>query len=166
MACAAQVDLEHPTADEETEIPVRTVPMIPRVFLADDQQEMLRTVAQILEGEFEIVGTADNGQGVLELAPGLSPDVLVLDISMPVLTGIEAALRLQEAGSRAKLIFLTVHEDLDFVEAAISAGAVGYVLKPSLATDLVPAIRRALDGKVFISPSMHLPLYQARDNAF
>ena len=131
--------------------------MIPRLFLADDQQEMLRTVAQILEGEFEIVGTADNGQGVLELAPGLSPDVLVLDISMPVLTGIEAALRLQEAGSRAKLIFLTVHEDLDFVEAAISAGAVGYVLKPSMATDLVPAIRKALDGQIFISPSIHLP---------
>ena len=157
MTCAAPVGLEHSTADEETEIPVRTVPLIPRVFLADDQQEMLRTVAHILEGEFQIVGTADNGAGVLELAPGLSPDVLVLDISMPVLTGIEAALRLQEAGSRARLIFLTVHEDLDFVEAAMSAGAVGYVLKPSLATDLVPAIRKALDGQIFISPSMHLP---------
>jgi DNA-binding NarL/FixJ family response regulator len=156
MAHAAHLALEHPTADEEPEITERTVPMIPRVFLADDQQEMLRTVAEILEGEFQIVGTAENGAGVVELAPGLCPDVLVLDMSMPVLTGIEAALRLQEAGSRARLIFLTVHEDVDFVEAALSAGAVGYVLKPSLATDLVPAIRKALDGQIFISPSVHL----------
>jgi DNA-binding NarL/FixJ family response regulator len=156
MACAAHIDLEHPTAKEEPKLPERAAPKMPRVFLADDQREMLRTVAEILEGEFQIVGTAENGAGVLELAPGLSPDVLVLDISMPVLTGIEAALRLQEAGSRARLIFLTVHEDLDFVEAAMSAGAVGYVLKPSMATDLVPAIRKALDGQIFISPSMHL----------
>jgi DNA-binding NarL/FixJ family response regulator len=157
MLCASQVDLEHPTAQEETETPLGMAPMIPRLFLADDQKEMLRTLAQILEGEFQIVGTAENGVGVLELALGLSPDVLVLDISMPVLTGIEAALRLREAGSRARIIFLTVHEDLDFVEAALSAGAVGYVLKPSMATDLVPAIRKALEGSTFISPSIHLP---------
>jgi DNA-binding NarL/FixJ family response regulator len=157
MLCASQVDLEHPTAQEETGPPFEMVPMIPRLFVADDQEEMLRTVAQILEGEFQIVGTAENGVGVLEFAPGLSPDVLVLDISMPLLTGIEAALRLREAGSRARVIFLTVHEDLDFVEAALSAGAVGYVLKPSIATDLVPAIRKALEGSTFISPSLQLP---------
>jgi len=159
MLCASQADLEHPTAQEETRSPFGPAPMIPRLFLADDQEEMLRTVARILEGKFQIVGTAVNGVGVLECAPGLSPDVLVLDISMPLLTGLEAALRLREAGSRARVIFLTVHEDLDFVEAALSAGAVGYVLKPSMATDLVPAIRKALEGSTFISPSLHLPEY-------
>ena len=133
--------------------------MIPRVFLADDQKEMLRTTAQILGGEFQIVGTAENGVGVLELAPSLSPDVVVLDISMPVLTGIEAALRLREKGSRARVIFLTVHEDLDFVETAMSVGALGYVLKQSMATDLIPAIWKALEGRTFISPSVHLPQY-------
>jgi DNA-binding NarL/FixJ family response regulator len=148
VSCASQVDLGHPAAKETT--------AIPRVFLADDQEEMRRTVAQVLEGEFQIVGTAENGAGVLELTPGLSPDVLVLDISMPVVTGIEAALRLRQAGSRVKVIFLTVHEDLDFVEAAMSVGALGYVLKQSLATDLVPAIWKALEGSTFISPSLHM----------
>src|SRR5437667_7522063 len=117
MLCASQVDLEHPTTREETGTPFGMVPTIPRLFLADDQEEMLRILAEILEGEFHIVGTAENGVGVLEHALDLSPDVLVLDISMPVLTGIEAALRLREVGSRARIIFLTVHEDLDFVEA-------------------------------------------------
>ena len=123
---------------------------------------MLRTTAQVLGGEFQIVGTADNGAGALELAFSLSPDVVVLDISMPVLTGIEAALRLQERGSRTKVIFLTVHEDLDFVEAAMSVGAQGYVLKQSMATDLVPAIWKALEGSTFISPSLHWPQCPAR----
>lgn len=140
--------------------------MIPRVFLADDQEEVLRTIVQILDGDFQIVGTAKNGAGVLELTPTLSPDVVVLDISMPVVTGIEAALRLREAGSLAKVIFLTVHQDLDFVEAAISVGAWGYVLKPSMATDLIPAIRKVLEGSTFISPSVYLPQYLARANGY
>lgn len=123
----------------------------PRVLLADDQKEMLRTVTQLLQGEFHVVGAVENGQRVLEVAPSLSPDILVLDICMPVLSGIEAALRLQESGSRIRVVFLTVHEDPDFVEAALSAGALGYVLKPFLATDLIPAIRKALEGKTFTS---------------
>jgi DNA-binding NarL/FixJ family response regulator len=154
MLCALQVDLEYPTAQEEKGLPPRMVPIIPRVFLADDQEEMRRMTAQILEGDFMIVGTAENGAAVLELAPKLSPDVVVLDISMPVLTGIEAAVRLREKGSRARVIFLTVHKDLDFVESAMSAGALGYVLKQCMATDLVPAIWEALEGRTFISPSM------------
>jgi DNA-binding NarL/FixJ family response regulator len=159
MLCAFQVDLEHPTAQEETGIPPRMVPMIPRVFLADDQEEMLRTTAQILGGEFEIVGTAENGADVLEFAPSLCPDVVVLDISRPVMTGIEAALRLREKGLPARVIFLTVHKDLDFVETAMSVGALGYVLKQCMATDLVPAIWKALEGRTFISPSVPLPPY-------
>lgn len=153
MSCASQVGLGRPAAKEKQ--------AIPRVFLADDQEQMRRTVAQVLEGDFQIVGTAENGAGVLDLTPDLSPDVLVLDISMPVVTGIEAALRLRQAGSKIKVIFLTVHDDLDFVEAAMAVGALGYVLKQSLATDLVPAIWKALEGSIFISPSIHLSHYPA-----
>ena len=129
---------------------------VPSILLADDQEEMRRTVAQLLEGEFHIVGMAENGQRVLQMAPSLEPDLLVLDICMPLLSGIEAAIRLKEAGSLARVIFLTVHDDADFLEAARSVGALGYVLKPYLAQDLLPAIRRALQGSTFVSPSMHL----------
>lgn len=129
---------------------------VPRVFLADDQEEMLQTVTQMLEGEFQVVGTAENGMRALELVPSLSPDILVLDISMPVVNGIEVACLLKGSGLAAKVIFLTVHSDPDFVEAAMSAGALGYVLKPCLASDLVPAIWAVLEGNTFVSPTMHL----------
>ncbi len=157
MLDASEVGLEHPAAQEEPRIPPRVARMIPRVFLADEQAEVLHTTEQIIGDEFEIVGTAADGPGVLELAPALSPDVVVLDISMPVLTGIEVVLRLREKGSRARVIFLTVHKDHDFVEAAMSAGALGYVLKQCMATDLVPAIWKAMEGRTFISPSIDLP---------
>lgn len=149
---------QHPTTQRETAVVAKenTATIVPRVFIADDQEEMLQTVAQMLEGEFQVVGTAENGMRVLELAPSLSPDILVLDISMPVMNGIEAAYRLRESGSVAKVIFLTVHADHDFVEAAMSAGAFGYVLKPCLATDLVPAIWTVLEGNTFVSPAMYL----------
>jgi len=129
---------------------------IPSILLADDQEEMRRTVAHLLEREFHVVGTVENGERVLQLVQSLAPDILVLDISMPVLNGIEAAIRLKESGSQAKVIFLTVHEDADFLEAARSVGALGYVLKSSLAHDLVPAVRRVLEGNTFVSPRMHL----------
>lgn len=134
----------------------RTLATAPRILLADDQEEMLHTVVLILQDEFNVVATAGDGTTAVELATKLSPDVLVLDIGMPVVNGIEAAWRLKALGSQAKVIFLTVTSDAEFVEAALSAGAVGYVLKPSLATDLVPAIWAALRGNTFISPSMKL----------
>jgi DNA-binding NarL/FixJ family response regulator len=134
----------------------RAVTSVPRVLLADDQEEMLETVVLILRDEFNVVGTAENGGSAVELASRLSPDVLILDIAMPVVNGIEVAWRLKALGSQAKVIFLTVNSDPEFVDAALSAGAVGYVLKPSLATDLVPAIRAAIRGNTFISPSMRL----------
>ena len=127
----------------------------PRILLTDDQEEMLQTLVEMLEGEFQIVGTAENGMRVLELTPRLAPDIVVLDISMPVLNGFEAALRLKEQCLAARVVFLTAHEDTDLVEAGMSAGALGYVLKQSLAAELVPAIWSAMRGNVFISPSIH-----------
>jgi DNA-binding NarL/FixJ family response regulator len=158
VVCAFETNLLRPTTRRERGVLARedTAMTTPRVFLADDQEEMLKTVAQVLKGQFKVVGTAKDGGRALELAPSLSPDVLVLDISMPVMDGIEVALRLRNQGSTAKVVFLTVQEDTDFVEAAMSAGALGYVLKPCLATDLVAAIWKALEGNTFVSPSVSI----------
>jgi len=127
----------------------------PRILLADDHEEMLETLAGILEDEFQIVGTANNGMRALELAASLTPDIVVLDISMPEVNGLEAAWRLREEGSLARVVFLTAHNDPELVEAAVSAGALGYVLKSHLATDLASAIWQASVGKTFISPSIN-----------
>ena len=128
----------------------------PRILLADDHEEMLETLAGILEDEFQIIGTANNGMRALELTASLAPDIVVLDISMPEMNGIEAAWRLREEGSLARVVFLTAHNDPELVEAAVSAGALGYVLKSYLATDLVPALRNALEGNTFVSHSIYL----------
>jgi two-component system nitrate/nitrite response regulator NarL len=134
-----------------------TVTMPPRVVLADDRSEILQSAQQILGDEFRVVGTAENGAVAVELAARLSPDVLVLDISMPVQNGIEAACHLKELGSSTRVVFMTVNTEPEFVEAALFAGAFGYVLKQFLASDLVPAIWAAMDGATFISPSMQVP---------
>jgi DNA-binding NarL/FixJ family response regulator len=127
---------------------------ISRVLLADDQEEIRRTVASLLKDEFEIVGIAENGKQVLDLVVGRSPDVLVLDIVMPVLNGIETAACLKASGCPAKVIFVSIYEDPDFVDSAISAGALGYVSKAHLATDLIPGIHSVLDNHIYISPSL------------
>jgi DNA-binding NarL/FixJ family response regulator len=127
-----------------------------RVLLADDHEDFLAVVARLLEPEFEVVQTVSDGQALLAEAARLKPDVVVLDISMPVLDGIEAARRLQAAGSKSRLVFLTVHQDADYVRAARAAGAQGYVVKCGLASDLLPALREALAGRSFVSPSLGL----------
>ena len=125
-----------------------------RVLLADDSPSMLQAARRILEPEFQIVGTVDDGQAVLEATESLKPDVLILDISMGVMSGLEAARLLRRLGSKAKIVFLTVHNDQEFVEEAFSAGAVGYVIKPRLGTDLLVAVREALIGHTFVSPNL------------
>ncbi len=128
--------------------------IVPRILLADDQEEVRRTVAAMLEDEFEIVGVAENGEQVLQLVIEGAPDVLVLDIFMPVLNGIETAARLKDSGCRTKVLFITVHDDPEFLDAAMSVGGRGYVLKAHIATDLIPAIRRVMEGGIYISPCM------------
>jgi DNA-binding NarL/FixJ family response regulator len=127
-----------------------------RVLLADDHADFLAVVAQFLEGEFEVVETVGDGESLLRQSARLRPEVVVLDISMPGLNGIEAARRLTAAGGAAILVFLTVHSDPDYVRAALAAGALGYVVKSRLASDLLPALREALAGRSFISPCIHL----------
>jgi len=134
--------------------PKKDTPLTPRIVLADDQKEMLQTVVLILKDKFRVVGTAENGTDAVDLTTRLSPDVLVLDVCMPVENGIAAAHHLRDLGSKTRVIFLTVNHDREFVEAAMSAGALGYVLKQSLAAELVPAIWSAMDGNIYISPSI------------
>ena len=124
------------------------------VLLADDHEEFLRIVAQHLEPHFHVIRTAGDGQAMLDEATRLEPDVVVLDISMPGLNGIEAAKRLRARGSRAKIVFLTVHADRDYVRAALGAGAAGYVLKSELASDLLPCLRQAEVASPFVSAAI------------
>jgi DNA-binding NarL/FixJ family response regulator len=125
-----------------------------RVLLADDSPPMLQAARRILEPEFQVVGTVEDGQAVLEATTSLKPDVLILDISMGLMNGLEAARVLTRLGTTAKIVFLTVHNDREFVEEAFSAGAVGYVIKPRLATDLLVAVREAVIGHTFVSPDL------------
>jgi DNA-binding NarL/FixJ family response regulator len=122
-----------------------------RVVLADDYQQMIATMRRTLGEQFEVVGAAENGKQAVDAVLRLTPDALIIDISMPVLNGLQAAKQLQAADCRTKVIFLTIYESLDFLEAAFSAGASGYVNKRRLSTDLIPAIHEAMLGRTFIS---------------
>lgn len=110
----------------------------------------------MLKATYDVVGEARDGKSLLELAAQLEPDVLVIDISMPILSGIEAAQKLKAEGTRAKIVFLTVHDDPDFAHAALEAGASGYVTKSRMATDLRRAIEEALVDRCFVSPLLNL----------
>ena len=124
-----------------------------RVLLADDHKDMLEYVSKFLAADCcDVVATVSNGQAALDAAAQLQPDVAVLDISMPVLNGIQAAKRLQEIAPNVKIVFLTVDKDPETCRAALATGAVGYVLKPRLGADLIPAIKLAREGQRFVSP--------------
>ena len=124
----------------------------PRILLVDDNEAMLARSAAVLSPYCIVVGTARNGRVALEAARTLQPDVIVLDISMPGMSGIEVASRLRASGSRAALVFRTVHDDEVLILAARDAGGIGYVLKPRLAADLVRAVQEARAGRPFLSP--------------
>ena len=125
-----------------------------RVLLADDHKDMRELVVLLLDREFDIIGTLQDGSGVVDATTRLKPDVCLLDISLPALHGIEVARRIRQTGSPARVIFLTIHEDRDFLRAALDSGARGYVVKRCLASDLAPAIREVLAGRTFISASL------------
>jgi len=124
-----------------------------RILLADDHNEIRKIVVHLLERQFEILDAVADGRSLLEAASKLKPDVCLLDISMPIMNGIEAASQLKERGSTAKVIFLTVHEDRDFIQAALRIGASGYVFKRRIRSDLSLAVSEALADRIFISPT-------------
>lgn len=123
-----------------------------RLLLADDHALMLEGLLRLLSGEFEVVGTVTNGRAVLKEAKRLNPDVIVLDVSMPELNGIETARRLATVLPSAKIVFVTQQLDPAYVHAAFAAGAMGYVAKQSAAKDLVEAIRQALSNRYYVTP--------------
>ena len=127
-----------------------------RVLLADDQPPMLAQVARVLGGRYDIVGTVGDGLSLLESAVRLDPDVIVSDITMPGIDGFGAARSLKRAGCRSRLVFLTVHEDPDFVREALSLGGDAYVVKSRLVSDLSSAIQEALAGRTFVSPTVKI----------
>lgn len=125
-----------------------------RVVLADDHREVIAKVRGVLGDEFDVLEAAENGHQAVTAVLALNPDIFVTDISMPILNGLQAARSIQKTNSRVKIIFLTIHEDRDFIAAAFSAGATGYVTKRRLSTDLVFAIQEAMRGHTFVSNSI------------
>jgi DNA-binding NarL/FixJ family response regulator len=124
-----------------------------RIVVADNSQPMRDKIVQILQHDFEVVGTAADGTAALEMIQLLEPEIAVLDISMPIMTAIEVAADLKKNGSEVKVVVLTVHDDPDYVRAALSAGASGYVVKSYMTIDLKTALTRVYSGGIFISPS-------------
>lgn len=127
----------------------------PRILLADDHSLLLERVAKFLQPTFEVVGIARNGLEMIDAAVRLKPDIIVTDISMPELDGIEAAHRLRQMGNTVIIVFLTIHESSEFVDACLAEGAMGYVVKSHVKRDLIPAIHAALSGRCFVSPASY-----------
>jgi two-component system NarL family response regulator/two-component system response regulator DesR len=123
----------------------------PRVLLADDSEQILRAVVRLLDGQFDVAGSVLNGEQAIEATLRLKPEVLVLDVVMPVMGGFEAARCLKKIGAPAKIVFLTSLEDPALVEMAMEAGGSGFVFKSQVVTDLPLAIQAALAGRTFIS---------------
>ncbi len=126
----------------------------PRILIADDHTFVADACAQLLHHEFEVVGTVKDGQALLEAAPKLKPDVIILDIGMPLLNGLEAGKRIKKSLRGVRLVYLTMNTDLGVAEEAFRAGASGYLLKTSAATELVVAVREVLKGKKYVSPQV------------
>ena len=128
-----------------------------RLILADDNPEVLETLAEMLQPPYCVVAAVGDGGSVLREVEALTPDVIILDISLPDLTGFEVVRQLRKRGSNAKIIFLTVHENIDFVRAAFDLKVSGYVFKTRISSDLIEAINTICDGGHFSSAELSLP---------
>jgi len=127
---------------------------LPRVMLADDHTILLEAFRKLLESDFQVVGTVPDGRALLDLAPDLKPDAVVVDVGMPLMNGLEAGLRLKELMPSVKIIFLTMNEDPELAVKAMRSGASGYLLKSSAASELTRAIHMALKGKSYVTPQI------------
>ncbi len=128
--------------------------MRPRLLLADDHTLLLDGIRYILEPEFDLIGSVEDGQALIAEARKSKPDIILLDISMPLLNGIDAAQQLRKLVPLAKIIFVTMHADADFVTEAFRAGASGYVLKRAAASELLTAVREVWKGNHYVSPQV------------
>jgi DNA-binding NarL/FixJ family response regulator len=125
-----------------------------QILVADDNDAVLGEIRELLGEEFEIIGTVSNGQDAVEAVLRFDPDVVVLDMAMPILDGIQAASRIRESNARTKILFLTIQENPDYVSAAFAAGATGYITKRRLLSDLAYAIREVAEGGTFLSSTL------------
>ena len=126
----------------------------PRLLLADDNQDVLSHVSAFLSKDFNVLAAVTDGESALRNYQERKPDALVLDISMGKIGGLEVARLLRKKGCTAPIVFLTVHDEADFVNAALASGGTAYVVKSHLTNDLIPAIQAALAGEQFISPCL------------
>ena len=134
------MDLLHTPLEHE-----RTWIKRPRTVIADDQIGMLTKIFDLLRSEVDVVAAVGDGRAVIEAAAALDPDLIILDISMPIMNGLDAARKLAGRNTKAKLIFLTIYEPKEALEAALAAGAAGYVVKSRMHSDLIPMIRKVLE---------------------
>ena len=133
----------------------------PRVLLADDHALVLDGLHKILEEHCEIVGRAEDGRLLLDAVARLEPDVVIADISMPGLNGIDAARQLRKTSPRTRVIFVTMHADPAYVSAAFKAGASGYLLKRSAGTELIQAVQSVMQGHSYVTPLIATTLVNA-----
>lgn len=126
----------------------------PRVLLADDHRLVAEGIKTLLDPEFEVVGMVEDGLELLEAAQRLRPDVVVADITMPRLNGIDAIARLRRIDARVRVVLLTMHPEAMYLRRALEAGAAGYVLKHAAPQELVAAIRTVLSGKTYVAPTL------------
>lgn len=133
----------------------------PRVLLADDHRIVAEGLKGLLDEEFELVGIVEDGRAMVKAALELRPDVIVADISMPHLNGIEALAQLKRDNPNVRVVFLTMHRDVAYARRALEAGAAGFVLKHSAAAELVLAVRSALQGRTFIAPELAAEVFRA-----
>jgi DNA-binding NarL/FixJ family response regulator len=125
----------------------------PSVLIADDHQMLLDALKKILEPRYEVVGTVRDGRALLEAAVDLQPEIIVLDVAMPQLNGLDAARQIKQTMPKAKLIFMTMNEEPDLVGEAFRAGASGFLLKRAAAFELTDAIEKVLKGGSYVTPS-------------
>ena len=123
-----------------------------RVLLADDHPTVVKDLCAVLQPEFDVIATVENGMALLAKVDALSPDVIVTDITMPGLDGIAAASEILRKNPAARIVFVTVHDEAEMVKKSLAIGVLGYVLKLTAGEDLVPAIHAALRGERHISP--------------
>src|SRR5215468_4875279 len=126
----------------------------PSVLIADDHTMVVEAFRKLLEPQYEIVATVADGRSLLEVAPKLRPDVIVIDIGMPLLNGLAAGQRLKQVVPRAKLIYVTMNEDADVASEALRGGASAYLLKSSAASELLKGIHEALRGGSYVTPQI------------
>lgn len=133
----------------------------PRVLLADDHRIVAEGLKSLLVADFDLAGVVEDGRALVAAARTLRPDVIVADISMPALNGIEALATLRKDGLDIPVVFLTMHRDVAYARHALETGAAGYVLKHSAATELLQALKAALDGGTFVSPALAGKVFEA-----